>query len=107
MNEVIAVLLGFALRIVVPVLVTFVLAYYLKRLDAQWQEEARKQIPVLDQPRLHCWEVKACSLEQMSRCPATKSDEPCWQVFRNENGQMKEECLTCQVFAATPVPVHS
>ena len=98
------VLVGILLRFALPILIMGALVYILRRLDARWQAEAtyhQKFKTAKDQKR--CWEIKGCSVEQMANCEATKTDEPCWQVFRKTNGYLKDECLQCQVFRSAPV----
>jgi len=105
MNEFIIVLTGVLLRIAVPALVLLGLATLLNRLDARWKRESARQNDVVSaQPP--CWEVRVCSVEQMESCPARNSDEPCWQVFRQENGDFDPTCLACDVFlnGVDPIP---
>ncbi len=108
MNEFLAVLIGFLLRLGVPLLATIGLVWLLGKLDRRWQAEAQqtRSHPIGTYNQQPCWEQKGCSLEQMSKCPATNADVPCWQVFRKSNGYLKEACLTCEVFRAAPVPAH-
>ncbi len=108
MNEYMIVLAGVLVRIAIPLVVLLGLAILLGRLDAHWKRESiqqEKELKVLnDTPA--CWDVKHCTPEKMAACPAVKTDEPCWQVFRLENGDFDPDCLTCEVFltAAGPVP---
>jgi hypothetical protein len=98
------VLVGILLRIALPLLIMAGLVYILRRLDARWREEAiyhQKFETAKDQK--HCWEIKGCSAERMANCEATKTDEPCWQVFRKTNGYLMDECLQCPVFRSAPV----
>jgi hypothetical protein len=39
----------------------------------------------------------------MTHQPALQSNQPCWQVFRKNNGNLHRECLQCKVFRASPV----
>jgi hypothetical protein len=100
------VFVGILLRIALPLLIMAGLVYILRRIDARWQAEAiyRQKFETAKDQK-HCWEIKNCSAEQMSNCEATKTDEPCWQVFRKTNGYLKDECLQCQVFRSAPVLV--
>jgi hypothetical protein len=108
MNEFTAVFTGFLIRMGIPILFTGGLVYLLGRLDARWQQNEivqRQQGQKLETGQKLCREYKNCSVEQISICPATKSDQPCWQVFRKDNGYLAQKCLTCEVFRAAPVPI--
>jgi len=110
MNEFYIILTGVLLRIAIPALVLLGLAVLLSRLDARWKRESARQDKELkvvsNNDPLPCWEIRGCSAEEMETCPAKNSDEPCWQVFRQENGDFDPICLNCEVFlnAAGPVP---
>jgi hypothetical protein len=98
------VFVGILIRIVIPLLVMAGIVYLLRRLDARWQAEAMyHQKFASAKNQKHCWEVKSCSAEKMENCPATKTEEPCWQAFRKENGYLQDECLRCPVFRSAPV----
>jgi hypothetical protein len=81
-------------------------------MDARWKRESirqEKELPVVSNEPLRCWEIRGCSPAEMETCPARKSDEPCWQFFRQENGDFDPICLNCEVFltAAGPVPASA
>lgn len=103
--------IGVLLRVGVPVVLTLALILVFKYFDALWKRDAalrKSERPLLSTQvrNTGCWEVNGCSEEGRSRCPAyANPDIPCWQVFRNKNGQLKERCLGCGVFAHAPVPV--
>jgi hypothetical protein len=108
MNEFYALLTGLLLRFGIPILFTGGLVYLLARLDARWQQEAVQQkepAPLTDQKP--CWEQKDCPPGQVQACPAASSSEPCWQVFRQNNGYLAQKCLDCQVFSSAPAPAKS
>ncbi len=118
-----AVLAGFLLRLAIPVGITTLLAWLLRRLDARWQREAEQQrmrniaLTSVPSPQiwgeegkggegLRCWQVRNCPLALRDVCPAYAHPEiPCWQAFRNGGGQLKEECLDCDIFRQAPVPL--
>jgi len=94
-------LAGLIIRLAIPIAVTVVLIYGLRKLDAHWQLEA--QTPVLVE-KPNCWKIKGCSPEQMKNCIAGKSSLPCWQVYRLPNGYLRDECISCEVFRQAPIP---
>ena len=97
-----AILAGVFLRLAIPITGTAVLIYFLRKLDARWEAEAQLQpVPV---QKLECWKVKGCSAKQQKNCVARTSNLPCWQVFRLQNGYLREECLSCKVFIDAPIP---
>lgn len=102
-----AVFIGILLRLGVPILVTVIIVYLLRRMDARWQEEARQEMMTVraNSSQTPCWEVKGCSPEKRLNCGGfTNVDIPCWQQF-SSNGLMREDCLDCSVFRNSPVPV--
>jgi hypothetical protein len=102
-----AVITGFALRLAIPIAITAIAIYFLRRLDTRWQAEAEEQLllPVVEKPK--CWEVNGCTPEMRATCAGYQSDQPCWQAFREENGHLKERCLGCDVFRKAPIPVNA
>jgi hypothetical protein len=107
-SPVLIVLIGILLRFGLPILLTVLVAYFLRRLDTRWQEEAQKQM--VNSPRLipvnPCWEVNNCSPEKKYQCRAfINPDVPCWQQFRSADGLLREGCLNCSVYRNAPAPV--
>jgi hypothetical protein len=104
-TAVLAVFTGFVLRLAIPVAITVVAIYFLRRLDTRWKTEAEQQLqyPLVEKPK--CWEINGCSAEKRAACPGYQSKLPCWQAFRHENGYLQETCLGCDVFRKAPVPV--
>jgi hypothetical protein len=103
MDIAITVLLGFLLRIGIPVAVTALVLVILYNVDKHWQKEALA-LPVVPSGK-RCWDVKGCSEEMKKNCPAVaQSNVPCWHVFRTREGVMKETCLDCKVFRRAPTP---
>ena len=107
MDTLLTLLLGVALRLAVPALLTTLLVRWLRRLDARWQaeaERARAHEPVVVTPP--CWETRQCSEAQRAQCPAYQhTGAPCWQIKRQRTGQLPEQCLDCTVFRNAPIPV--
>jgi len=100
-TSLLAILTGLLVRLAIPIFVTAMLIYFLRKLDSRWQAEA--QLPVaVEKPK--CWEIKGCTPEQMKNCIAGQSSMPCWQVYRLPNGYLRDECITCEVFHQAPVP---
>jgi hypothetical protein len=104
-----ALVTGIGLRLVIPIAVTILVIWLLKRLDQRWQAEADAK-PGLAHAKPGnpgCWNVKNCSEEARSHCKAYANPQiPCWQVKRSQNGTLQEQCLGCQVFEnAVPVTV--
>jgi hypothetical protein len=93
---------GLAARLLIPVIITAVAVYMLRRLDARWQSEGRNAPAKAKKPA--CWETMDCPPEGRKTCAGYKSPLPCWQARRTENGYLREECLGCKVFAKAPVP---
>lgn len=107
-----AVIGGLLLRFGVPIAITALLAWALRRLDARWQLEAERQqatqaaqVAPAYTPSTPCWQVNQCSHERRKECPAYADvHKPCWQHFRNGRGELPRRCLGCDVFKLAPVP---
>lgn len=105
------VLLGLLLRFGIPILVTALLIRFLRRLDERWQREATQpqQVKVKETPifsTLRCWILNDCTPEERERCPAfIEAARPCWQVHRNGDGSLKDECLDCEILKRAPIPI--
>lgn len=97
-----ALTLALLARLALPIAITLVLVFFLRKLDARWQEEAQHVVPQIEKPE--CWKIKGCSAEQRKDCPAFSSPQPCWQVYRQPNGYLNEKCLICKVFIDAPIP---
>lgn len=101
------VITGFTLRLAIPIAITAIAIYFLRRLDMRWQAEAKEQLlaPTVEKPK--CWVINNCSAEMRESCPGYQSEQPCWQAFRDENGYLQERCLGCDVFLNAPIPVNT
>ena len=105
MDAALTILLGLLLRLAIPVAITILVVFLLHRLDKRWQKEAR-ELPVIPASK-PCWEIEDCPVEKRDNCPVyINKGKPCWQVFRNEDGVMKEACLSCEVFRQAPIPMN-
>jgi hypothetical protein len=104
LTPLLVIIAGFALRLAIPIAITAIAIYFLRRLDARWQAEAEIKVlkPVVEKPR--CWEINKCTPEMRATCPGYLSEAPCWQAQRKENGYLQEKCLGCDVFRKAPVP---
>jgi hypothetical protein len=100
-----AILIGLAVRLALPIAVTMLAIYFLRKLDLHWQEEAKHELGQPAVEKVECWALKECSVEKQKTCPARPALEPCWQVKRLPNGYLQEDCLDCAVFRNAPVPV--
>lgn len=112
LNDLAVVLVGTLLRFVLPIALTALAIWFFRRLDAKWQLEAQQQLrarlALAAASHTPCWEQRQCSAERRAACPACQSSHlPCWQVFRDQQGRLRETCLECDVFLAAPVPVLS
>lgn len=101
-TSLLAVLTGLLVRLALPILLTAVLIYFLRKLDARWQTEAHFMEARIQKPE--CWKVKGCPPEQRENCVGANSPLPCWQAYRLPNGYLREECLSCKVFTEAPAP---
>lgn len=106
--ETIGLLLCCGLRLGVPLGLTVLLAWGLKRLDARWQAEAegkatRPEVRHIAVSQLQCWEIRDCSDERKLNCLAfARPDRPCWETF-SQNGHLRRSCRDCLVFGRAQV----
>ncbi len=103
-NALFAFLGGLLLRFGIPILITALAVYFLRKLDTRWQKESEAH-PLVEKPE--CWEINKCPEDEREKCPGFLSPLPCWQARRLPNGYLREECLTCPVFRGAPVPAHA
>ena len=101
-TSVLAIIAGLLLRLAIPIAGTILVVTLLRKLDARWQREA--QLSPLPVAKIECWKVKGCTAAQKKNCTAASSPLPCWQVFREPNGYMRERCISCEVFIDAPIP---
>ncbi len=104
LNSLLAFLAGLGLRLAIPLAITILTVYILRKVDERWQAEAGQVPPTLTVEKPRCWEIKKCAPELRRACPSPTSPEPCWQIHRKANGYLSEACLTCDVFCQAPVP---
>lgn len=99
----------FLLRLAVPLAITLLIGYLLRRLDARWELEtqshshtvATEEPAAVQQP---CWEDKECSARRRSRCPARGlANIPCWLARLRVENRMPAECTGCVRFTAGTV----
>ncbi len=109
----VAVIVGmFLLRIGVPLGVTLIVAYFLRRLDAKWQAEAWAEWEasqpqdelIADAMSLQsgepCWSLKGCDETARANCAAPKQPSiPCWLARRRSEGKLPAECYNCARFS--------
>lgn len=100
-----AVLIGLAIRLAIPVGLTILVVLVLARLDRHWQSEAGPAATGVRKPE--CWKTQRCAPEKREACAGYQSPLPCWQVFRRSNGYLDPRCLGCPVLVAAPVPSRS
>jgi hypothetical protein len=100
---VVAVVAAFLVRFGLPLALTALAIWLLRRLDAHWQAEGTQGALVPLGPR--CWEVHGCAPEKRAVCPAfLNSGIPCWQQFRDQQGNLRQSCLVCDFFRLVPPP---
>ena len=103
LNAFFAILIGAALRLIIPILITGLAIYFLRRLDAHWQSEG-KFVP-LPIKKPECWKINNCPPELQKSCPGYLSPLPCWQAMRLPNGYLPEKCFGCKIFRTAPALV--
>lgn len=105
-------IMGFVLRIGIPLAVTIMISWGLRHLDARWRQEAteahsRREAALVNiwisQP---CWKANACSKQARAKCKAHQQRQlPCWEVYR-VNGTLSKRCLECSYRQELPIPIE-
>lgn len=118
--QVAAIIGMFILRLGVPLVLTLMVGYWLRRLDARWQAEALarradaamaqaeagaepsiEMFSVIERP---CWEQKGCPEGAMGNCPAYQQAElPCWLARLRAEGHLPHPCYRCELFTADQI----
>lgn len=118
----------FLLRFGVPLVVMLALGFFLRRLDARWEAEARSQraagkgsgtgaatehaspptavLPPSAMSALgaSCWKIKGSDPKSMLRWPASHAPYVfCWQARRQIEGRIPIECYHCDLY----LTIHS
>ena len=107
-------ILGLLLRVGVPIGVTLLIGWGLRRLDARWRAEAEAEKASIN-IMLHttiwqqnpCWAAKNCSEEKRKTCPAyNQREKACWEVNR-ANGSLSKQCQTCKYRKELPITLEN
>lgn len=115
MEEILAVMGLFLLRLGVPLAITLAVGYGLRRLDTKWQAEAQARWETVDQSQKEIVDtLKSLPAQRLCR-KAEDYDEvisnlepgcalldiPCWVARFRATGRLPAECYTCELFAAS------
>ncbi len=95
---------GLLVRLGLPAALLVGMVWVMRRLDARWQAQAQRPAapPPANPP---CWDAQNCAPARRVQCAAyLNPDTPCWQQFRDRDGNLRAGCLVCEFFAAVPVP---
>jgi len=101
MNATLTILVGIAIRLIIPISLTALLVFWLHRMDARWQAQAQKENALAQKGATPCWKQEGFSAEESAQ-RAALSETPCWQTNRSAEGHLMEACLACEVFRAAP-----
>lgn len=110
----------FALRCIVPLLLTVAIGYAMNRLVDRWETEEKAQgaapcapqravqrrvtaQPAATPLALPCWVLRNCDARRQS-CPAyQQSGLACWQARTNSEGALPAACATCSLYTGAPI----
>ncbi len=101
------ILLLFAVRIGVPIVLTLAFGYWLERqlrppeekhaMRAEMERLSRQPSPKV--VRLQCWNLMHCDSAQRAQCATSRyPDLPCWLALQVDGSKVREECFTCQLY---------
>ena len=107
------IILFFAVRCVVPLLITLAIGYLMNRLVDRWEAEAAASEedaslkPVVPSPGkavptargIPCWLTRNCDAETRANCPAyLNPSQPCWIARLMAEGARPDSCPDCPVY---------
>ena len=100
----------FALRCILPLLVTVALGYLMNRLVDRWEAEEEMAHQPQRAPEsaivtailsVPCWLMNNCPPERRESCPAFHArDVPCWQARERAEGSLPANCPDCPRYVA-------
>lgn len=110
----------FALRCLVPILLTIGIGYLMNWYVSRWETAApaaaselglvltAKERAVAAAIRagdaLPCWVRRDCAEEQRATCPAyMRTDAPCWAIRAAADGRRPMACAGCPMLVTVPV----
>lgn len=110
----------FALRCVLPLLLTMAVGYLMNRLVDRWEAEDRlaetlrptpsqaaaaptaPAVPTAESKpviQLPCWLTKGCDPARRANCPAFQQQgTPCWLARLRAEGRLPADCPGCPVY---------
>ncbi len=106
-------LLGIIILSGIPVVMLFVLGYWLRgyRFRSTGEGRARGGIPIelaIDEEqdsaqarvrRSHCWQINHCPMVRRVNCPAyTRSYLPCWLAIQLAGYEQRHDCANCALY---------
>lgn len=116
--EIAGIILLFLIRLGIPLAITVLVAWGLRRLDARWQAESEARQLTEDvvigviapetvmapaarqQP---CWEYHHCTKVERSECAGcAMTDLPCWMARLRSQGSLPKRCYGCAYFKVGP-----
>ena len=117
-----AVMVGlFLIRLGIPLAITVLVTWALRRVDSRWQAEAEARqlnmavsdgeiapsaVLTLAARKEPCWEYRGCPDADRSKCPACgPTDLPCWMARLRAEGKLPGRCYGCDRFK-TRVPLQ-
>ncbi len=81
LSPTLVIIIGLALRVLVPLALTVLVVYLLRKLDARWQAEARNEEKLPAEDEMPCLEIQGLTEEQIKARLSMKA-QPCWLARR-------------------------
>jgi hypothetical protein len=117
-SETLALIALSTLRLGLPLIITVLITWGLKSLDARWQAEAearrasavvsagQAQAAAFKAPQAlqtPCWTLRHCGEARSSGCAACKEPGlPCWMARLRADGRLPSACYGCALFRLRP-----
>jgi hypothetical protein len=107
------IILFFAVRCIVPLLITVAIGYLMNRLVDRWEAEAAAEeqnanvepvVPTTAKAsatasRIPCWILRNCDAEERANCPAYLDQSlPCWIARLMAEGARPDSCPDCPMY---------
>jgi hypothetical protein len=113
----------FALRCIMPLVITLAFGYFMNRLVDRWHQEdvaagasitegepssSRRPSGMLPAVTIPCWILKNCDETKFVDCAAYKQPGiPCWMARLRSDGALPADCPNCPIYAKAMVPALS
>ncbi|MCI0476686.1 MAG: hypothetical protein L0Y55_10600, partial [Anaerolineales bacterium] len=99
--DTLAILLMFAVRIGLPIVLTLAVGVWLEKKLAPRERATRPARTARSAKiiQIHCWDIKKCASATRAQCAAAQHPElPCWLALQVDGNKVRPECYACAFY---------